>query len=277
MGNERMKRFLLHLTSAVAADKQRPIWVREYQLEFPSLMKRKISSIDKHLFFSFSSRFNRFCTKVIGIDVSVNQLAHAIRRENIDYQCRTAEDLAFLSSNSVDLITTATTLHWLEIEMFVEEAKRVLRPYTGTLAVWTYALGTLDNPMADAVYHEFHHILLFPYWNMKRWLADDYYQSLAPLLPYKSTLRQFTIENRAETTLGQFLGFVESLSACQTYRKQNGEQAFQEILENLRQKLIHCYNKTGLKKNHDDIMDYDSMKMTVSSPIRLYVMKKNQA
>lgn len=214
---------------------------------------------------------------MIGIDVSANQLSYAIRRENIDYKCRTAEDLSFLPSNSVDLITTATTLHWLEIELFVEEAKRVLRPYTGTLAVWTYALGTLDNPMADAVYHEFHHILLFPYWNIKRWLADDYYQSLVPLLPYKSTLRQFTIENRTETTLGQFLGFVESLSACQTYRKQHGEKALQEILKNLRQKLIHCYNKTVFKVNHDDIMDYDSMKMTVSSPVRLYVMKKNQA
>ena len=235
----------------------------------------KIKSINKKKSVCFV--FNRFCTKVIAIDVSANQLSHAIRKDNIDYQWRTAEDLSFLPSNSIDLITTATTLHWLEIEIFLEEAKRVLRPYTGTLAVWTYALGTLDNPMADAVYQEFHHILLFPYWNMKRWLADDYYQSLVPLLPYKTTLRQFTIENRTETTLGHFLGFIESLSACQTYRKQNGEKAFEEILKNLREKLIHCYNRTVWRNNHDDLMDYDSMKMTVSSPIRLYVMKKNQA
>ena len=213
---------------------------------------------------------------MIGIDVSANQLTHAITKENIEYQCRTAEDLSFLPPNSVDLITTATTLHWLDIEVFLEEAKRVLRPHTGTLAVWTYALGTLDNPMADAVYHEFHHILLFPYWNMKRWLADDYYQSLAPLLPYKSSLRQYTIEYRTETTLGHFLGFIETLSACQTYRKQNGEEAFQAVLNTLRQKLIQCYNKTKLRNNHDEIVDFDSIKMTVSSPVRLYLMRKNQ-
>ena len=181
-----------------------------------------------------------------------------------------------MQSNSVDLITAATTLHWLDIELFLEEAKRVLKPHTGVLAVWTYALGTLDNPMADAVYHEFHHVLLFAYWNTKRWLADDYYESLVPLLPYKSTLRQATIEHRTETTLGQFFGFIESLSACQTYKKQNGEQAFVELLTTLRQKLIKCYVKSKLRNHNDETIDCDSIRMIVSSPIRLYLMRKNQ-
>ena len=218
----------------------------------------------------------RFCERVIGIDVSTNQLAHAITKDNIEYQCQTAEDLSFLPANSVDLITTATTLHWLEIEQFIKEAKRILKPKTGTLAIWTYALGTLDNPMADAIYHEFHHVLLFPYWNMKRWLADDYYQSLVPLLPYKSTLQQFTIENRTDTTLGHFLGFIESLSGWQTFRKQNGEQLYEETLNSLRQRLIECYDRKKTRHEIDETTDFDSLKMTVSNPVRLYLMKKNQ-
>lgn len=208
--------------------------------------------------------------------MSAIQLAYAIPKDNIEYKCHIAEDLSFLQSNSVDLITIATTLHWLDIEIFLEEAKRVLKPRTGVLAIWTYALGTLDNPIADAVYHEFHHVLLFPYWNAKRWLADDYYQSLVPLLPYKSTLSQYTIENRTETTLGHFLGFIESLSACQTYRKQNGDQAYHDMLNSLRQKLIKIYTKPKLRNNHDESIDFDAIKMTISSPIRLYLMKKNQ-
>ncbi|CAF0756639.1 unnamed protein product [Adineta steineri] len=217
-----------------------------------------------------------FCEHVIGIDVSPNQIFHAIEKDNIEYKHHTAEDLSFLESNSVDLITAATTLHWLDIEIFLDEAKRVLKPHTGVLAVWTYALGTLDNPIADAIYHEFSHVLLFSYWNIKRWLADDYYESLVPLLPYKTTLRQFTIEQRTEITLGHFLGFIESLSACQTYRKQNGEQAYQNILSTLRYKLIQCYVKTKLRNSNDETVDFDSIKMIVSSPIRLYLMKKNQ-
>jgi hypothetical protein len=93
---------------------------------------------------------------------------------------------------------------------------------------------------------------------------------------YKSTLRQYTIEHRTETTLGHFLGFIESLSACQTYRKQNGDQALQDILTTLRHKLMQCYCKTKLRNNNDEIIDVDSIPMTVSSPVRLYLMKKNQ-
>ena len=252
--------------SDVEVDKQQSILV--CKCKFVSSLE-----IDGWTADSFRSRI---CEKVMGLDVSTNQLAHAITKPNIEYRCHTAEDLSFLPSNSVDLITTATTLHWLDIEVFLDEAKRVLKPHTGVLAVWTYALGTLDNPMADAVYHEFHHVLLFSYWDTKRWLADDYYESLVPLLPYKSTLRQHTIEHRTETTMGQFLGFIESLSGCQTFRKQNGEQAYVEMLNTLRQKLIQCYSKTKLRKVNEEIVDFDSIKMTVSSPIRLYLMRKNQ-
>jgi SAM-dependent methyltransferase len=199
-------------------------------------------------------------------------LAHAIPKDNIEYRCHTAEDLAFVQSNSVDLITTATTLHWLDIEIFLQEAKRVLKPHTGVLAVWTYALGTLDNPIADAIYHEFHHVLLFPYWNAKQHLVDDYYESLLTLFPSKSTLCQHTIECQIETTLGDFIGLIETGSACQTYRKQNGEQAYQDALNTLRQKLIQCYIKTEDRNDGD----FDSIKITISRPIHLYLMKKNE-
>ncbi|CAF4230510.1 unnamed protein product, partial [Rotaria sordida] len=71
-----------------------------------------------------------YCDRVIGIDISENQIAHAIQKDNIEYRCNKAEDLTFLESNSVDLITVATVLHWLNLELFVEEVKRVLKPNT---------------------------------------------------------------------------------------------------------------------------------------------------
>jgi len=90
---------------------------------------------------------------------------------------------------------------------------------------------------------KFNQVTLFPYWDSKRWLVDDYYQSLLPLLPYKSTLIEYTIEQRIESTIEQFIGFIESLSACQTFRKQEGGKEYQDLLEDLRQKLIECYKK----------------------------------
>jgi hypothetical protein len=67
---------------------------------------------------------------------------------------------------------------------------------------------------------------------------NDYYQSL---LPYKSTLCQYTIECQIETT-----------SDCQTYRKQNGEQVYQHMLNTLRQKLIQSYIKTEIKNDKNE-------------------------
>jgi SAM-dependent methyltransferase len=215
------------------------------------------------------------CERIIGIDVSANQIAHAIPKDNIEYRCNTGEDLSFLQSNSVDLITIATTFHWLDVEVFFEEAKRILKSDTGVLAIWTYTFGTLDNPLAEAIYHEFHHVFLFPYWNSKQHLVDDYYQSLVPLFPYESTLRQYTIERQSETTLGDFLGLIESGSACQTYRKQNGEEEYKNTLNTLRDKLSKCYIKTEGGNNNDETKDSNSIKITVSNPIRLYLMKKN--
>ena len=211
---------------------------------------------------------------MIGIDISANQIAHAIQKDNIEYRCHKGEDLTFLESNSVDLITIATTLHWLDIQSFVAEVQRVLKANSGVFAVWTYGSGALDNPKADAVYHEFDQITLFPYWNSKRWLVDDYYQSLLPLFPFKSTLLEYTIAERRETTMEQFLGLMESFSACQTFRKQEGEEAYQDLLKNFRGKLIECYRKEPMRNAEaEETIDENSIQFLISNSIRLYLMK----
>ncbi|CAF3905312.1 unnamed protein product [Rotaria sordida] len=216
-----------------------------------------------------------YCDRVIGIDASENQIAHAIEKDNIEYRCNKAEDLTFLESNSVDLITVATVLHWLNLELFVEEVKRVLKPNTGVLAIWTYGVRTLDNLNADVIHYEFDRIILFPYWNSRRWLCDDYYKLLLPLLPYKSTLVEYTIEQKIETSIGQYIDSIETYSACQTYRKQEGEKAYQDLLKIFREKIIDSYTKTLNRTTNDETIDFNSIKLSISGLIRLYLMRKN--
>ena len=204
--------------------------------------------------------------------MSTGQIAHAMHKDNIEYRCNEAEDLTFLEANSIDLITVATALHWFDIESFVKEVKRVLKSDIGVFAVWTYGSGTLDNPMANAVYQEFDQVILSPYWNDKCRLVDDYYQALLPLLPYKSTFREYQIEQTTETTIGQFLDLIQTFSACQTYRSQVGEKAYQDLLETLRKKFINCYTKNY---NHEKA-DFNSIELSISNSIRLYLMRKNE-
>ena len=79
-------------------------------------------------------------TKVIGCDLSQTQIHEAVRQnksDNIEYRVAPAEDLAFVSDGSVDLVTCGTAFHYMEPELLYKEIKRVLRPY-GTFAVFNY-------------------------------------------------------------------------------------------------------------------------------------------
>jgi hypothetical protein len=89
-------------------------------------------------------------------------------------------------------------------------------------------------------------------------------------------MKEYTIEQRVETTIGGFFGFIESLSGCQTYRKQEGEQAYKNLLETLREKLVDCYTKNSNRDNDDETIDFNSIKLTMSNPVRLYLMRKNE-
>jgi hypothetical protein len=78
-----------------------------------------------------------------------------------------------------------------------------------------------------------------------------------------------------ETTIEKFLGYTESFSACQTFKKQEGEKAYQDLLENFRKKLIECYRKIPIRNDdEDELINSNSMKIIESNPIRLYLMKK---
>lgn len=213
---------------------------------------------------------------MIGIDISEDQIINAIQRDNIEYRCHKGEDLSFLQSNSIDLITIATTLHWIDIELFIKEVKRVLKQHTGVFVIWTYAFGTLDNQKANIINREFYYEFLLSYWHEKQHLVEDYYQSLLSLFPYQSTLQQYTIQRQMETTLKSFIGFIETTSACQLYRKENNEEIYQNTLKKLREKFIQCYTETETNENNEQITNVDSIKIIISSPIRLYLMRKNE-
>ena len=77
--------------------------------------------------------------KVIGTDPSEKMLSavHSpVSKDGkapIDYKVATAEDLSFVESNSVDLVTAGQAAHWFNHEKSFPEIARILKP-GGTLA-----------------------------------------------------------------------------------------------------------------------------------------------
>ena len=63
-----------------------------------------------------------------------------------------------------------------------------------------------------------------------------------------------------------FIGFVETGSACQTFRRQNGEVIYQQTLNTLKSKLIQILSSS----------QHDPIQINFSNPIRLYLFRKNQ-
>lgn len=69
----------------------------------------------------------KYFQSVIGTDVietQINTAQTTHRQSNLSFCTSKAESLAFLSDCSVDLVTVAQAMHWIEQEPFYREVKR---------------------------------------------------------------------------------------------------------------------------------------------------------
>ncbi|OLC06038.1 MAG: hypothetical protein AUH46_00915 [Gemmatimonadetes bacterium 13_1_40CM_70_15] len=154
--------------------------------------------------------------RVIGTDASAAQLAQAVPHPRIEYRVALAERSG-LSSASVDLVTVAQALHWIDPEKFYVEVRRVLAPAgAGLLAAWRYPNARLENPGLDDVLQRFYRDTVGPYWPPGRELAETGYRTL-PFPFDELTPPPPAFEMTAEWTLDELLGYVGTWSATARY------------------------------------------------------------
>lgn len=169
---------------------------------------------------------DRFET-VYATDISAQQLSNADQRDNIRYLQARAEATP-LAAASIDLVTVAQAIHWFDFEAFYKEVQRVARP-EALLAVWGYGLiriSTAIDPLLQQLYSN----TLGPYWDAERKWIDQCYQHLPFPFEELSTPR-FQISLR--WTRPQFIGYLQSWSSVQHYRKENSHSplpAFEEAI-----------------------------------------------
>ena len=101
--------------------------------------------------------------EIIATDINKEQIKHCIPDKKIKYLLASAEN-SRLPSNSVDLITVATAIHWFDKDKFFKEAERILKP-NGVLAVWNYTGFSSINKRIDNIINELNeNILSDKYW-----------------------------------------------------------------------------------------------------------------
>lgn len=64
---------------------------------------------------------------IVGIDVSAQMVAQVVPDDRIDYLVASAENVPFANA-SFDLVTVSSAFHWFVRELFLSEARRVLKP-----------------------------------------------------------------------------------------------------------------------------------------------------
>lgn len=154
---------------------------------------------------------------VVALDASARQIAAARSHQRLSYAVARAEDLPIRDA-AVDLVTVAQAAHWIRLEPFYEEVRRVLRP-GGVVALWTYGLCRVDAAV-DRVLGRFYDEVVGPYWPAERHLVDEGYRSM-PFPFARVPLPELAIE--AVWRRGQLLGYIRTWSAVERFRKARSE------------------------------------------------------
>jgi SAM-dependent methyltransferase len=166
--------------------------------------------------------------RVIATDASREQIAHATPHPRVSYGVALA-DASGLDAASVDLVTVAQALHWLPLDRFFAEARRVLVP-GGAFAVWAYTRPGLSGVMDDIV-ERFHSGTCGPYWSPERRLVDEGYRSIA--VPFADVpAPPLAIESRL--TLEQFAGYLRTWSAARKLADEIGNDPVSAVCDELR-------------------------------------------
>ncbi len=163
-------------------------------------------------------------------DISVQQLQHAIKKNNIYYAVSPAEQTSFYD-HQFDLITVAQALHWFDRDAFYQEVRRVSKP-GGILAIWGYSFLKID-PVIDKLILEFYNGTVGPYWDNARRLVEDGYRSIE--FPFdRLTSPEFEI--KLQWTIDQLSGYLLSWSATQKFMEVKGYDPVKPLIIEIRKR-----------------------------------------
>lgn len=169
--------------------------------------------------------------RVIGTDVSAEQLRHAVRHPRIEYRVATAEESG-LAAGSIDLATVAAAIHWFDLPRFYDEVRRVVRP-GGVVAAWTYHAVHVGAPL-EKILGRFYESVVAPYFAPGARLVDARYEGITlpgePLNP-----PPFHVSVRWNAA--QALRYVRTWSGVQAYIAARGNDPVAEIEGAIREAL----------------------------------------
>lgn len=185
-----------------------------------------------------------FFKKIIATDASSSQIEHAELHPKIEYHTATAEESG-LSSDSINLLTVATAIHWIDTDKFYPEVKRIVKN-GGVLAVWTYTESTVNDEI-DAVYKNYSEKIIGDYWpdeNKKAWDFENLIH-----LPFEKIetpgMEEPEFEINLNWDLTDYLNYLITWSATQNYISKTGENPIEIVYDD----FLKAWGDKDIKRN----------------------------
>jgi len=165
--------------------------------------------------------------KVIATDASAAQIESAFPHERIEYRVEPSEKTS-LPSDSIDLITVGTAVHWFDFDPFYAEVRRVGKA-KAILAVWTYSFPIIA-PEIDHWLEHFYWETLAGFWPGRIHYLEERYETLP--FPFEE-IQPPEFEMKATWELDNMAGFLASWSAVRNLVEAQGKSAFNGPIKEL--------------------------------------------
>ena len=166
---------------------------------------------------------------MIATDASREQIAQAQPHARVEYRVEPAES-STLGAHSADLITVAQAAHWLDLDAFYKEARRVGRP-NAVIALVAYHIAVI-NPPVDTVIAGFYGGTLEGYWPPDRKHIESGYRDLA--FPFER-IPSPQMDMRVRWKVDQMLGYIRTWSAVRAFEKAKGPALTDRFAAELRE------------------------------------------
>lgn len=181
------------------------------------------------------SRFER----VVGIDASIDQIAHTVHYERVEYQCAPAEKMP-VPDGSASLVAAAQAAHWFDLPAFYQEVRRVCMP-GGVLALISYGAPCLEPGLNERFGH-FYCKEIGTYWPPERKLVDEGYAKID--FPF-SEFPTPPMSNQLQWNLSELLGYISTWSAVRRAR----EEGRQEILSSFAEEMAKLWGSSDVRRS----------------------------
>ncbi|MET4081140.1 ubiquinone/menaquinone biosynthesis C-methylase UbiE [Pedobacter sp. UYP30] len=162
-------------------------------------------------------------------DISENQLKKALELPNVSYRVAAAEEPIF-ENNQFDLITVGQAVHWFNFDAFYAQVNRTLKP-NGVLAIFGYGLMTIDKAL-DAVIWKLYEQILGKYWDVERKYIEENYTSIPFIF---EEIKTPELQITTTWTFDELIGYLNTWSALQHYKKANERNPIELILTELKE------------------------------------------